>query len=194
MVVLFFNTIPKLKWYFLKRLLQFEIWKPINELLYSVPLKSIMVIAHWLLTSKNYQTEKQSFLSYTTCFPHMFFLISVWFHNIMHLPFGNYWFTELCQTAKCWYIFLYCSRKSRSFISLPTLRIKVFRQWGVVRFIVADVFQNSNSVLISVTDPRGKCWEQWCMNIRPTLSLQVSDQKCQTQISHQWALSTMTLT
>ena len=119
--MLFFNTIPKLKWYFLKRLLQYEIWNLINELFILCHIKiHIMVIAHWLLMSNI--IKQRSKVSY--------FILHV-FHTWALLPlcdfitsciypFGNYWFTELCQTAKCWYIFLYYSRKSRSFISLPT--------------------------------------------------------------------------
>lgn len=180
MVVLFFNTIPKLKWYFLKRFLQFEIWNLINELFILCHIKiHIMVIAHWLLTSKI--IKQRSKVSYLTL--HVF-------HTWALLPLCDFItsciypleITGSLSYAKLPNVDTFSVLQQKiTFIHITAnLRIKVFRQWDVVRFIVADTYFPKFKFLSSSVwlIPRGK-GEQWCMNIRPTLSLQVSDQKCQ---------------
>ena len=49
----------------------------------------------------------------------------VWFYNIMHWSFGEYWFTELCRYYKYWHISLY------TFVNI-TIRLtrKIFQVLG----------------------------------------------------------------
>ena len=138
--MLFFNTIPKLKWYFLKRLLQYEIWNLTNELFILCHIKiHIMVIAHWSFLSKIIK-QKSSFLFYTTCFPHIGSLTPMWFHNIMYLSLWKllvHWVMPNCQIL----IHFIVLQQKILFIDITAdLRIKVFKQWDVVRFIVADTY------------------------------------------------------
>lgn len=85
-------------------------------------------------------------------FPH------VWFCN-MHWSFGKYWFTELCQSSKCWHISLY----SKTTLILPLVssdKSVRIRKLSSSRWI--QVFQNSHfhskSQILSVAANTVSCF------------------------------------
>lgn len=56
-------------------------------------------------------------------------LIQVWLFNIMHQSFGNYWFTELYRSYKCWHTIINIKSKEKNrriFVIVSLLSSKKF--------------------------------------------------------------------